>query len=173
MPSDDLDLSMVPIRRLASTARHLSTSCPRTTTTMRTFALMGNDVEQKLRLFFLQSTLHASSEPRTRMVCAQSSAIDINPDSCLPPRTPSLRASWKQCRVSVPRYSTFRRPEQWHPQHDRRGAALDEREDGDLQGRVYESHQAGHQEEQAALCTQLLPPPRLHLELWRVPSGTS
>ncbi|KLO20594.1 inorganic diphosphatase [Schizopora paradoxa] len=35
MPSDDLDLSMVPIRRLASTARHLSTSCPLTTTTMQ------------------------------------------------------------------------------------------------------------------------------------------
>jgi len=34
MPNDDLDLSMVPIRRLASTARHLASTRPLTTTTI-------------------------------------------------------------------------------------------------------------------------------------------
>jgi hypothetical protein len=41
----------------------------------------------------------------------------------------------------------------------------------DLQGGTPQPHQAGRQEGQAALCSQLLPPQGLPVELWSLPSG--
>ena len=86
-------------------------------------------------------------------------------------RTSRLRRTQRAGCLPVPRHPALRRSEQWHPQHDRRDPPLDQRQDGNFQGGVIQSHQAGHQEGPPALRTQLLPPPRIYLELRCFPSG--
>ena len=88
-------------------------------------------------------------------------------------RPPCLHRAKRKCGVAFPRHPSLCRPEQRHPQHDRRGAPLDERKDGDFKGGGIQPHQTGHQERALALCPQLLPPPRLHLELRCFPPGLS
>jgi hypothetical protein len=48
---------------------------------------------------------------------------------------------------------------------------MDQRKDGDLQGRALQSYQARYQAWSSPLREELLPPPRIHLELRSISSG--
>lgn len=86
-------------------------------------------------------------------------------------RASRLHRVERDADLAVARHPAVRGLEPEHPEHGGRGAAVDERQDGNLQGGGLQPHQAGHQAQQAAFRSQLLPPPRLHLELRRFPPG--
>jgi hypothetical protein len=118
-----------------------------------------------------QNTLPASSVPPTPSV--RWVIISCGVRYLRSTRTSGLYRAQRPGRLSVPRYPSLRRSGQWGSQHDCRSSPLDECQDGNFQGGGLQSHQARYQKGPLALRAQLLPPPRVHLELWCFPPGQS
>lgn len=159
------------VRRLHLQVRHLSA----TAMARKSPSPLSSPLSAFQLTIVSQSTTHVSSVLRTPLVRTITRLLQIGSAFiCVLTlgRTPSLHRARRCCRVSFPRHPPLCRPKQWHPQHDRRGPPLDQREDGDLKRGAVQPHQAGHQEGPSPLCPQLLPPPWLHLELWCFPPST-